>query len=62
LQLSTRRAAAVRAYLVRQGVGADRLVARGYGETRPIADNATAEGRSRNRRVELKQIEAGLKP
>lgn len=62
LQLSARRAEAVRAYLVRQGVGPDRLVARGYGETRPIADNATAEGRSRNRRVELKRIEAGVRP
>jgi OOP family OmpA-OmpF porin len=62
LQLSTRRAEAVRTYLVRQGIGADRLVARGYGETRPIADNATADGRARNRRVELKRIEPGVRP
>jgi outer membrane protein OmpA-like peptidoglycan-associated protein len=53
LWLSRARAEAVRAYLIERGVAADRLVAKGYGFTRPVATNATAEGRARNRRVEL---------
>jgi outer membrane protein OmpA-like peptidoglycan-associated protein len=53
LWLSEKRANAVRNYLIAEGVAADRLVARGYGFTRPIATNATAAGRARNRRVEL---------
>ena len=53
LWLSEKRAEAVVAYLVERGVSPDRLVARGYGLTRPIATNATAAGRARNRRVEL---------
>lgn len=53
LRLSQRRAYAVRNYLVDKGVAAERLTARGYGESRPIADNATEEGRFKNRRVEL---------
>jgi OOP family OmpA-OmpF porin len=52
--LSERRVAAVREALVRRyGVPPARLVARGFGLTRPIAPNATLEGRARNRRVEL---------
>lgn len=53
LDLSQRRAEAVRDYLVGQGVDAGQLTARGYGETRPVADNATRAGRQQNRRVEL---------
>lgn len=53
LWLSERRAKAVRQYLVDAGVDAGRLTAKGYGETRPLAHNGTAEGRARNRRVEL---------
>jgi outer membrane protein OmpA-like peptidoglycan-associated protein len=53
LWLSEARAAAVRAYLIERGVAADRLVARGYGLTRPIAPNDNPAGRARNRRVEL---------
>jgi outer membrane protein OmpA-like peptidoglycan-associated protein len=53
LWLSEKRANAVRDYLIAEGVAPDRLVARGYGFTRPIATNATAAGRARNRRVEL---------
>ena len=53
LGLSQRRAEAVRNYLVSKGVSADRLIARGYGESRPVASNATREGRAQNRRVEL---------
>ncbi len=51
--LSQRRAASVRAYLVSRGVDADRVTAQGFGVTRPIADNASAEGRANNRRVEI---------
>lgn len=51
--LSERRAEAVRAELVRLGVPAGRLAARGYGESRPIASNATSAGRIANRRVEI---------
>lgn len=56
LDLSRRRADTVRKYLVRKGIAADRLVAKGYGESQPIADNSTEEGRFQNRRVELIQI------
>lgn len=56
-KLSDRRANAVRKYLVDQGVSASNLVARGYGEDNPIADNGTAEGRARNRRVVLRKLE-----
>ena len=57
LQLALRRAQAVRDYMLNWGIPAVRLRAKGYGETQPIADNATEEGRARNRRVELKRIE-----
>jgi OOP family OmpA-OmpF porin len=52
-QLSERRAESVRAYLVSQGVSADRLQARGFGETKPIAPNDTAANLRKNRRTEL---------
>lgn len=51
--LSQRRAESVVAYLVERGVAADRLKATGYGPTQPIADNATADGRAANRRIEF---------
>lgn len=51
--LSERRAASVRDYLAGKGVDASRLSTSGYGESQPVADNATAEGRALNRRVEL---------
>ena len=53
IALSQRRAEAVRSYLVKKGVAADRLTAKGYGPTKPIANNAIASGRAKNRRVEL---------
>ncbi|MGA7180038.1 MAG: OmpA family protein [Thiobacillaceae bacterium] len=53
MKLSQRRAEAVRDYLISKGVDADRLTAKGYGDSRPIADNDTEEGRLKNRRVEL---------
>lgn len=52
-RLSDRRAASVARYLVRLGVSPDRLTTIGYGATRPIADNDTARGRARNRRIEF---------
>ncbi len=53
VKLSQQRAEAVRLYLIDQGVAANRLTARGYGPDKPIASNATRQGRSMNRRVEL---------
>jgi outer membrane protein OmpA-like peptidoglycan-associated protein len=51
--LSQRRAQAVGSYLASRAVNADRMVINGFGESRPIASNDTAEGRAQNRRVEL---------
>ena len=60
-KLSERRAAAVRDTLVNQyGVEANRVNAVGYGKDRPVADNATSEGRAINRRVEA-SVEAQAK-
>jgi outer membrane protein OmpA-like peptidoglycan-associated protein len=59
LKLSQQRADAVRVYLENAGVEAERLQARGFGVTRPIADNRTAAGRDRNRRVELVILHRG---
>jgi OOP family OmpA-OmpF porin len=56
LKLSERRAASVKAYLVSKGIAAERLTAKGYGLTQPIASNDTKEGRAKNRRVQLKEI------
>jgi outer membrane protein OmpA-like peptidoglycan-associated protein len=53
LELSQRRADAVRDYIVQKGYQADLVQAHGIGEERPIADNASAEGRANNRRVEI---------
>jgi OOP family OmpA-OmpF porin len=54
LDLSRRRATAVRKYLISQGVAEKRLTAVGYGQEKPIADNSTPEGRLKNRRIEFK--------
>jgi len=53
MQISEKRAAAVRDYLISLGLPADRIVASGKGEADPVASNKTASGRSANRRVEL---------
>jgi OOP family OmpA-OmpF porin len=53
LRLSQQRAESVLSFLVQQGIDRGRLTARGYGETRPVADNSTALGRESNRRVEF---------
>jgi OmpA-OmpF porin, OOP family len=55
LKLSDARAASVVQWLLAHGIGAERLSAKGYGETQPVDDNGSAEGRARNRRVELKR-------
>jgi outer membrane protein OmpA-like peptidoglycan-associated protein len=54
LHLSTKRAEAVKIYLVSKGIEESRIKAEGYGETRPVAPNNTEKGRKANRRVELK--------
>ncbi len=56
LKLSERRAKSVMEYLISHGVDASRLTSRGYGESQPVASNATPEGRAMNRRVELRVI------
>jgi outer membrane protein OmpA-like peptidoglycan-associated protein len=56
-KLSERRANSVRDYLISKGIDGSRLEAVGYGESRPIADNKTAEGRAQNRRTEFNVVE-----
>jgi len=57
LSLSEKRANSVRDYLIAKGVAANRMAVKGFGETQPIADNSTRDGRATNRRVELKVID-----
>lgn len=57
MKLSHERAKSVRTYLVKAGVKTERLQAKGYGETQPVADNETEEGRKANRRTEFVILE-----
>jgi len=57
--LSQKRADAVMAYVVSQGVSQDMVSAKGYGDTNPVASNDTAQGRALNRRVELHLADTG---
>jgi len=56
LELSEKRAEEVVSYLTRHGIDPERLTAKGYGETQPVEDNATEQGRAQNRRTELKVL------
>jgi outer membrane protein OmpA-like peptidoglycan-associated protein len=62
LRLSQRRADAVRAYLIKRGIPAERLSAKGYGPDRPVESNETPEGREANRRVEFRFAPAASTP
>jgi len=53
VKLSNERAAAVKSYLVGKGLSTERLESKGYGASKPVADNTTTEGRARNRRVQI---------
>jgi OOP family OmpA-OmpF porin len=55
-RLSVRRSEAVKAYLVSKGVEKNRVYTEGKGEKQPVADNKTAEGRAKNRRVEIEVV------
>lgn len=58
LSLSDKRSKSVKDYLVSKGIAGDRMTTRGYGESMPVADNNSDEGRELNRRVELKVTES----
>lgn len=62
LSLSQRRADAVRSALLARGIAPDRVIARGYGEQYPVADNSTSAGRQQNRRVEIVILDEGVDP
>jgi len=53
IPLSEKRAAAVKDYLIRKGLKESQIESKGFGSAKPVADNSTEEGRSRNRRVEI---------
>ena len=56
LALSEQRARTVVEWLTRNGIDRSRLVAKGYGDTKPLSDNTSDEGRAKNRRVEIKKL------
>ena len=62
IDLSQRRADSVRSYLISRGLPGDRVVARGMGPDRPIADNTSSEGRANNRRVEIVVAKVATQP
>ena len=55
-KLSVRRAESIKTYLVSKGIEANRVYTEGKGEKQPVADNKTAEGRAKNRRVEIEVV------
>ncbi|MDP7295306.1 MAG: OmpA family protein, partial [Vicinamibacterales bacterium] len=55
VRLSERRAQSVVAWMSQDGIAAERLAAVGYGESRPVADNRSAQGKALNRRVEVRR-------
>ncbi|OGQ96785.1 MAG: hypothetical protein A2521_16580 [Deltaproteobacteria bacterium RIFOXYD12_FULL_57_12] len=57
LELSTKRAQSVAEYLIGNGIAPERVTVKGYGAERPVADNATEEGKRKNRRVEIQFID-----
>lgn len=59
-KLSVRRSEAVKAYLVSKGIEKNRIYTEGKGESQPVADNKTSEGRAKNRRVEIEVV--GTRP
>lgn len=56
-KLSEDRANSVKTYLTKKGVEPARVIAKGYGDTQPVADNGTDEGRQKNRRTEVRSLE-----
>lgn len=56
LKLSEGRANAVRDYLIRKGIKPERIIAKGYGDTQPVANNTTDEGKQKNRRTEVRVV------
>lgn len=54
--LSEQRAASLKTALGKKGITSDRIKTVGFGQDKPIADNSTEEGKSKNRRVEIKKI------
>ncbi len=56
LTLSNNRAKAVINYFLYKGITADRLSSKGFGETKPVAENTSEQGRAKNRRTELKVV------
>lgn len=57
MKLSQDRANVVRDYLLSKGIDPNRVIAKGYGMTQPVADNKTESGRAQNRRTEVKILE-----
>ena len=56
MTLSQRRADAIRDYMLKKGIAPEKVIAKGYGDTKPIADNKTPEGRAKNRRTEINLV------